>query len=236
MALEIKEGKNQNHSLSQLEYFLIPIIPVYLIKNKQRNLRKMRPSFIRTSHPKTEIKPKPETIERILKKGWVGQIKIHGHRAQIHFNADEKMPPIAFTRKGGVHSKPLSPKIIKELRRIFKPKKGWSVIDAEWIKTKDKIYIFDYLKKDDQPLKKLTYQKRYSLLPRNYISPFFTTLPLLETVKKCIHAMEGQGSLKIAENIEGLVLKSLHTPGFEDTSIIRCTFRDLRTRYVFTKS
>src|SRR5258708_4611846 len=42
-----------------------------------------RSVFIKAMHPKTEIQPSLAAIGKILKAGWVGQMKIHGHRAQI---------------------------------------------------------------------------------------------------------------------------------------------------------
>src|SRR5262245_18717458 len=102
--------------------------------------------FIRAMHPKTEISPTRASIEKILKAGWQGQLKIHGHRAQIQLSADLTDEIIAYNRQGRPHQKLLPPEIIKELRRVFKPKKDWTVIDAEWLKPENKLYVFDVLK------------------------------------------------------------------------------------------
>lgn len=184
------------------------------------NLRKRREvesSFIRPMHPKTEIRPKREAIEKILNLGWVGQLKVHGHRAQIHLSSDPHRDPIVYNRQGKPHQKSLTPAMVAELRRIFMPQSGWTVLDAEWLKSQEKIFVFDLLRSEGKTLNQMTYQDRYPLIPRAYISPHFLTLPLLETLEKCIDALQSSESW-----IEGIVLKSISTPGFEDTSVIRC--------------
>jgi ATP-dependent DNA ligase len=178
--------------------------------------RPVAPSiFIKAMHPKTEIKANRMAIEKILKAGWVGQTKIHGHRAQIHLSP--KGEPIAYNRQGRVHKKLLPKEIVKELMRVIAPKEDWTVIDAEWLKPENKLFIFDILKKDGKSLGRTTYGERYSLLPRAYLSPYIQTLPLLRTVEKCIDVFE-----KDDEHIEGLVFKSMTTKGFSDTGIVRC--------------
>jgi ATP-dependent DNA ligase len=176
--------------------------------------------FLRAMHPKTEISPTPAAVEKILRSGWVGQIKIHGHRAQIHLPADAKQEMIAYNRQGRRHAKLLPPNIVKELRRLFDVQEGWTVLDCEWVKPEDKLYIFDILKRNGENLRRLTYSERYELLPRSYISPHIQTLPLLKTVDKCMQVLHSQ-----EEHIEGLVFKSPTTKGFEDTSIVRCRKR-----------
>lgn len=173
--------------------------------------------FIRAMHPKTEISPTRASIEKILKAGWQGQLKIHGHRAQIHLSADASDETIAYNRQGKPHAKLLPPEIIKELRRILKPKKDWTVIDAEWLKPENKLYIFDILKDNGTLLRRMTYPERYKLLPRDYISPYIMTLPLLATLDKCMEQIE-----RTEPYIEGLVFKSMSTKGFEDSAIVRC--------------
>src|SRR5690606_26431764 len=96
--------------------------------------------------PKTEIRPQPDAIARILKSGWVGQTKIHGHRAQIHINANESIKPVVFNRQGRVHKKALPNVLIDELRRLLPVKEGWTVVDCEWLKATDQLYLFDILK------------------------------------------------------------------------------------------
>lgn len=176
--------------------------------------------FIKAMHPKSEVSPTRPAVEKILKAGWVGQTKIHGHRAQIHMHSDPKNAIVAYTRQGRLHTMVLPDKICKELRRIFELKDGWTVIDAEWLKPKEKLFVFDILKLDDKVLRRLSYADRYALLPKSYISPHVKTLPLLSTIEKCMDVLASEEDF-----IEGLVFKSLNTKGFEDTSIVRCRKR-----------
>lgn len=175
----------------------------------------MASAFIKAMHPKTEVSPTLPSVQKLLKSGWVGQMKIHGHRAQIHLNEGED--PIVYNRQGKPHKKLLPPEIAEELFRILDLKRGWTVLDAEWLKPENKLFIFDILKSNDELLRKFTYEERYKLLPRSYISPYIQTLPVLTTVEKCMAVLE-----TTEEYIEGLVFKSLKTKGFEDTSIVRC--------------
>lgn len=173
--------------------------------------------FIRAMHPKSAIRPQPEAIQRILAKGWVGQLKIHGHRAQIHIPAEENKPLIAYTRQGRRHKLALAPKIASELRRVFGPDKGWNVLDTEWLKPAEKIFVFDILKKDGEILRRLSFPDRYALLRRDYLSPHLVTLPLISDFAGCQKALA-----KTEDYVEGLVFRSTTRPGFADTSIIRC--------------
>jgi ATP-dependent DNA ligase len=181
-----------------------------------------RSVFIKAMHPETEVSPTSASIEKILKAGWVGQMKIHGHRAQIHLHADANEEPIAYTRQGQTHTKLLPKEIIQELRRIFDLKNGWTVIDTEWLKPENKLFVFDILKINDKLLRNLNYQDRYDLLPKLFISPQVERLPLLTTKEKCLEVLA-----RPEEYIEGLVFKSLTTKGFEDTSIVRCRKRQI---------
>lgn len=171
-------------------------------------------------HPKTEIRPDSGAIDRVLKAGWVGQLKIHGHRAQIHVPASADEAVIVYARAGHQHKKALTPSMEKEIRRLFTPELGWNVLDAEWLKPEEKIFVFDYLKKDGKLLRGLTYPERWAMLPRAYLSPHLQTLPLLKTLSKCLEALESR-----EEHVEGLVFKSLNSTGFSDTSILRCRRR-----------
>lgn len=178
----------------------------------------MPPStFIRAMHPKTEISPTLSSVEKILRAGWVGQTKIHGHRAQIHISADEKVAPVVYNRQGRPHKIPLSPKITKELRRIFELKEDWTVIDAEWLKPEEQLFVFDLLKLDGKTLRPMAYIDRYALLPKSYISPHVKTLPLYTTASKCMDVLSSS-----EKHIEGLVFKSPTSKGFDDTAIVRC--------------
>jgi len=173
--------------------------------------------FLRAMHPKSEIRADRTAIRKILALGWVGQLKIHGHRAQIHIPACTDVEPVAYNRKGQIHKKLLPPAIVAELRRLFGPAREWNVIDAEWIKGENKLFVFDFLKKDGAVLDDKAYPERYRLLPTDFLSPHVRRLPLIKSVEKCIEAL---GSVE--DWIEGLVFKSTASTGFADTSIVRC--------------
>jgi hypothetical protein len=178
---------------------------------------KLRSSpFIRPMHPKTEIRPSPEAIGKILSAGWVGQLKIHGHRTQIHIPADSKQKVLAFNRHGQLHKKIIPPPLLSELRRIFAPESHWNVIDAEWIKTEDKLYVFDFIKQEGQLLHRYHFLERWKKLPRAFISPSIQILGIFTTLNQCLDALH-----RSEKTIEGLVFKS-SSPGFADSSIIRC--------------
>lgn len=170
-------------------------------------------------HPKTEISPTLASVDKILKAGWIGQTKVHGHRAQVHLSADSD-EVVVYNRQGRPHKMRLQKEIEKELRRIFDLESGWTVIDAEWLKPEKQLYIFDLLKKDGKLLRSMNYADRYALLPKSYISPHVKTLPWLTTVPKCMAILESS-----EDYIEGLVFKSPNTKGFDDTSIVRCRKR-----------
>jgi hypothetical protein len=143
--------------------------------------------FMRPIHPKTEIRPTADSIRKILEAGWVGQLKIHGHRAQIHLPssevdsgaADSEDDVLVYNRQGQLHKKVLPPRLLFELQRIYTPSAGWNVIDAEWIKSDDRIFVFDFLKREGQTLHRLNFQERWKRLPRAYVSPLIQTLPVL---------------------------------------------------------
>lgn len=176
--------------------------------------------YISAPHPKTEIRPERSAIEKVLASGWVGQMKVHGHRAQIHLHGDESIDPIVFTRQGTLHRLKLQEDIVAELRRILQPSDGWSAFDAEWIKPAKHLYLFDCLKKDGKELDDLTYPERYALLPKDFISPRVTLLPLLNTVDKCWKIL-----LREEAYVEGLIFKSLTSRGFSDSAVLRCRKR-----------
>ena len=188
---------------------------------EHRYLKKRAPQlpskFIRPIHPKTEIQPRQDAIERILNRGWVAQPKIHGHRCQIHLVADESSAPLAFNRNGQFHKKELSPEIVSELYRLFSLKEGWTVLDGEWLKPSNKLYLFDILKKDNVLLKDKSFEERYAELPSDQISPHIQVLPVFRTVDRCLESLNKEDS-----HYEGLVFRAAQTPGFSDTSIVRC--------------
>ena len=167
-------------------------------------------------HPKSEIAPTEEAISRILALGWVGQMKIHGHRAQVHIPADETKPIVVYTRQGRQHSIEMPAPMVKELRRVFTPVKGYNVLDTEWLKPSKKLFVFDILKKEGEVLRGKTFSQRYALLPRAFISPSVSVLPLITDLSGCLKVLRSKGA-----HIEGLVFKS-NRSGFADTSIVRC--------------
>ncbi|HTL11907.1 MAG TPA: RNA ligase family protein [Bdellovibrionota bacterium] len=171
--------------------------------------------YIRAPHPKTEISPTPVAIQKVLALGWVAQLKIHGHRVQLH------IPPgdgeiLAYNRQGQLHKKLLPDSMISEIRRVLSPTDGWNVVEGEWLKPKDRIYFFDFLKQEGESLERLSFQERWKKLPRSYLSPHLQTLPLITSLDKCLDVFS-----KDDEEIEGLVFKSPR-PGFADTTIVRC--------------
>ena len=157
------------------------------------------PPFIRAMHPKTEIRPEPVAVRKILNLGWIGQVKVHGHRAQIHIPADPKKQIVVYNRHGQPHRKKLPDALDKELRRIFGPHDDWTVLDAEWLKDKDKIYVFDLLKLNGQSLRTYTYKERWELLPRVYRSDNIETLPVLRSVDECMETLASTD-----DRVEGL--------------------------------
>ena len=118
---------------------MLPEIFQSTLFSPKTKYRSMQPRFIRPIHPKTEIRPDPGSIQKILDARWIGQLKIDGHRAQIHISANPNEPIRAFTRQGTFHKHPLSPSICKDLRRLFMPKENWNVIDCEWVKASERL-------------------------------------------------------------------------------------------------
>ncbi len=187
-----------------------------------RRVPLMPSRYIRAPHPKTEIRPTREAIQKILQAGWVGQLKIHGHRVQLHISADPELAILSYNRMGQLHKKELPAKMEKEIRRLLTPNEGWNVVEGEWLKPEDKIFLFDFLKQDDRMLNRLAFAERWKLLPRAYLSPHLKTLPLITSLDKCLEALASDEN-----HLEGLVFKS-SSPGFADTSIIRCRRRATR--------
>lgn len=175
--------------------------------------------YIRTPHPKTSIQPEPQAIKRILDMGWWGQAKMHGHRLQVHLHREED--PILYNRHGGLYGKTIHPNIIPELRRVLEIGTGWTAIEGEWVESQNKLYLFDYIKKDGKVLDGLSYEDRFALLPKLYISPSLQTLSVFKTLEQCLGLYEKRGN-----RVEGLVFKSTTSLGFKDTSIIRCRFAE----------
>lgn len=175
------------------------------------------PKHIRPIHPKTEIAPTRDAILKILERGWWGQVKIHGHRAQIHIPRDEHEDLVIFNRQGQPHKKVLPPDVTAEVRRIFSPESGWNALDAEWLKADDRLFVFDLLKQDDQNLDAMTYAERFALLPRAFISPKIVILPALKTIDQCLAVLNDP-----TPHVEGLIFRAPATRGFVDSGIVRC--------------
>lgn len=173
--------------------------------------------YFKSMHPKTEISPTLSAVERILRAGWIGQPKINGHRAQIHIHASPDREVLVYNRQGRLHRAKLSDTTVAELRRILSLTEGWTVLDGEWIKPKRKIFLFDLIKLNGVLLRHLSYGRRHALLPRDYLSPYIQTLPLLRTVDRCMAVLRDA-----SDSIEGLVFKSPAARGFSDSSIVRC--------------
>ncbi len=174
-------------------------------------------AYIKTGHPKTEISSDRVSFENILKQGWWGQAKIHGHRAQIHLSADSQEPSLVYNRHGKLHARRLDVEIEDELRRIIPLKLAWSAIEAEWLKNEKKIYIFDFIKMNGRILSTLSYQERYEMIPRIYQSEFVSTLSVLRRGTECLQVFSDPDP-----KIEGLIFKSSQSIGFSDSALIRC--------------
>ncbi len=175
--------------------------------------------FIKAPHPKTSIRADVQAIQRILSHGWAAQLKIHGHRAQIHIPADSSQRLLVYNRQGQLHKVQPSAELAADLYRLFAPQFDWTVIDTEWLKASRKIFVFDILKRSGELQHSKCYRERYDLLPRIYRSEYIETLPLIYSAKRCMEQMQ-----KAPDYVEGLVLKSLETKGFHDTSLVRCRF------------
>lgn len=178
--------------------------------------------FIQPMHPKTEIQPTRASIQRVLQAGWIGQLKVHGHRAQIHIPADDTQLVQVYTRQGQLHKMRMPESMVKEVRRLFTPQSGWNVIDAEWLKGENRLFAFDFLKRNGELLDDCTYIQRYELLPRVYRSDCIETLPLIKTIDECLATLERKEPW-----VEGLVFKSSTTIGFSDTAVVRCRIKGL---------
>ncbi len=177
----------------------------------------MASRFIKPIHPKTMIAPEEGMIRKVMASGWWGQPKIHGHRAQIHIPSDDS-PCLAFNRHGKFHKESLPAEIQDELRRVFRPSSDWNVIDAEWIKPQKMLYVFDFLKHEGKVLDDHSFSERYELIPKFFLSPHMTTLPVFKTPERCLSYLESD----LSEIVEGLVFRAAFSRGFSDHTIVRC--------------
>jgi len=118
----------------------------------------------------------------------------------------------AYTRQGSRHTTPLPQNVIDRIREHLKP----GVYDGEWLRGRDRIYLFDVLYWDKSSLTNLNYTERYILLP-NLVTPELVTLPLLKTLTACQRILQ-----QPEDEIEGLVFRLPTARGWPDSAIIRC--------------
>jgi ATP-dependent DNA ligase len=189
----------------------------YLLKRQKEMRQKMNStSFIQPQHPKSNLIFDKSVIKDLLEKSWIGQTKINGHRIQLHISKNEI---VCYTRQGTIHTKKLDKKMIEAIDSYRPAKKNvWTVLDGEWLKSQDKIFLFDILKHENETLQFSTYKDRYKLLKSIYVfCPEITLLRNLKTVDACMKVMKDD-----KEEHEGLVFKSTTTKGWPDTAIVRC--------------
>lgn len=165
--------------------------------------------FIKTYHPKKSMHPNLETIQKILKAGWIAQAKMDGYRSQIHITETGIMN---YTRQGQLHTRQIPIEIVDRLRELFSC--GMAVI-GEWVAYEKKLYLFDCIKKDNQVLDKLTYAERYALLPQGIEDGAVDTLPIIDHEKQAFEVL-------MDPQTEGLVFKNPDRKGFDSNAIIRC--------------
>ncbi len=155
-----------------------------------------------------------------LTSAWAFASTYRLDRRLRHVPADPKTPILVFNRQGDLHKKAVSPALDAEIRRVLAPQADWSAIDAEWLKADDRVFLFDFLKREGRSLETMPYEERWALLPRVYRSPFLETLEIFRTADKCLEALA-----RTETWVEGLVFKSLKAPGFSDASVVRCRKR-----------
>lgn len=175
--------------------------------------------FIEPQHPKTSMMPDPYAIRRVLNRGWIGQPKINGARSQIHISPDGDV--LNYTRQGTLHTVRLPDFIKDQLSRAFALNNGWTVIDCEWERYKDRLHLFDLLQVDGIRCNRDTYRERYKnlklLFETKIASLNIFLLPVFETREQCLECYYSEDPA-----IEGLVFKSMNTKGWPNTAIVRC--------------
>jgi hypothetical protein len=178
---------------------------------------KLKPSlFIRPVQARGEISIDAAKIRVLLESGWVGQIKTRGHYAQIHIPSSSGSEVVAYTRSGERHKKLLPQSLEGELRMRFAPASGWTVIDCEWIKTQNRLYVFDCLKLAGKMLAKKTFGERHALLESASNGLSIVLLPMLASVEECLSALETHN-----EAYEGLLFHKADVAGFDDSHLLR---------------
>lgn len=175
------------------------------------------PMFIEPQHPKGELPATQESVEKYIRWGWWGQKKINGYRCQIHICNKGKVS--YFTRQGSLHTRKVPEILTEQLVRHLTPEKGFNVLDAEWQRQQESIYLFDVLQLEGQLLSALTYAERYQKLRKElfFIEPNIKFLPVYKSVRQCMQVLN-----KDEEWVEGLVFKLPHNRGWKNDAIQRC--------------
>ena len=171
--------------------------------------------FIQSQHPKNGITPEAEHIRGFLELNWIGQAKMNGHRLQIHITPKGQMT--CFTRQGTLHTKKLSTELEASFLQ-YADKDGILVLDCEWIKSLDQVWLFDVLKYQGRTMMFSSYKERYGILKSIYaIAANIKLSRVLKKEKDCLKVLADPNEI-----IEGLVLKAWETKGWPDTAIVRC--------------
>jgi ATP-dependent DNA ligase len=171
--------------------------------------------FIQSQHPKNGITPEAEHIRGFLELNWIGQAKMNGHRLQIHISPKGQMT--CFTRQGNLHTKKLSTELEASFLQ-YADKDGILVLDCEWIKSLDQVWLFDVLKYQGRTMMFSSYKERYGILKSIYaIAANIKLSRVLKKEKDCLKVLADPNEI-----IEGLVLKAWETKGWPDTAIVRC--------------
>lgn len=186
--------------------------------------RDTTPMFIKPQHPGAgtgSIAPTDERIRKVISYGWWGQTKINGYSWQGHIAPDAKMT--CYTRQGRTHNRKLHTEISEQIldHILPKTKNGYTVLAAEWQHELKILYIFDVYKLDGESFQRKTYTERYKILRDELfiIAPNVKILPVYRTVKQCMDVLEKARGDKF---VDGLVFKNPKTPGWQNSSIVRC--------------
>lgn len=184
----------------------------------------MNSKFIKCQSPGGSVLPRADTIGRILSSGWVAQKKMDGARTQVHISSSGIID--VYTRHGSLHTKDMPDNIKQLLRQHFSSKIGWNVLDCEWLRHQDKLYIFDIMKWGDVSFHTLTYEERYKILSSHaIITPEVSILPLYTSIDKCLAVLQEAMDDKF---LEGLVFKAYTSTGWSDTGMVRCRKKGFR--------
>lgn len=169
--------------------------------------------FVRVYHPKKSIKPQRDAIARILTSGWCAQPKADGHQAQVHIDEEDV---VAWTRHGSKHTVPLPAEIKVELRRLFPV---GTVVLGEWLKGEQRLCVFDLVAFAGEKLDREGFEARHER-----VRSIFTRFMGMQHVTFLDRTNDPETAWMWLQNeaFEGIVLRSCNTPGFADTSIVRC--------------